>query len=688
MMVFGENILSRSPVDWTVTDGSMTQTTINLEAGGSATQVLALSDIPTVPEMFFISIIADTYTNPYSPNAYVVIKVQSVNYYYEYSVPLIDTGNGFCTVEVPTIATEYISLSFTIQSDYPVIISDWILSGPVAVDANLDEIREEIPRLLADYNTSTYTVGQREEAIALISARLLANTDVTGQLQITYVASEACTITLRCKDNDGTELFAPILYDVKVGRGSIGVPHAYLKRLRGMHTFVVTAQCSTGTLTFHTRSILYTIDAGYLAKRTIDVPTDLQDIALQQLPTDETPSYIYAVGVDIDGVIRVRYRPYSESAAIVWEPAYQYEPGLTAAIEFNGNWKRRLGDQFFTLECEAKPWVFWVTPDGTLKGQKGDEEDTLITLDTGVSLVRAVRGFKSDLYVAQDQGLVVAYLKSGVAYYRNYCFQENETTIWEEARVLTDLGTGLTNLHVHRLNDYRLGFVGSSPTGNKWLVTQRTYIAAAVPPETARFNINVPYTTIAAVPVSLLEYDTPIITTEVHDNFIDLYVNCQYTLVVRDVLSKAFVITSTNNAVIQSMDMLGTQLHIVLASNPGGGTIYMQPVMNAVVATLDNCGYITVPTAPWIFELAYRSYETENILYTIEITTDIQPRPLGYYTHNQPEENIEYIISMSTNIQQKALVYTLYNHNPAESISLTISIVTSVLPQFIGTEPI
>lgn len=681
-MVFGENILSRSPVDWTVTDGSMTQATINLEAGGSATQVLALSDISAVPEMFFISIIADTYTNTYSPNAYVVIKVQSVNYYYEYSVPLIDTGNGFCTVEVPTIATEYISLSFTIQSDYPVIISDWILSGPVAVDVNLDEIREEIPRLLADYNTSTYTVGQREEAIALISARLLANTDVTGQLQITYVASEACTITLRCKDNDGTELFAPILYDVKVGRGSIGVPHAYLKRLRGMHTFVVTAQCSTGTLTFHTRSILYTIDAGYLAKRTIDVPTDLQDIALQQLPTDETPSYIYAVGVDIDGVIRVRYRPYSESAAIVWEPAYQYEPGLTAAIEFNGSWKRRLGNQFFTLECEAKPWVFWVTPDGTLKGQKGDEEDTLITLDTGVSLVRAVRGFKSDLYVAQDQGLVVAYLKSGVAYYRNYCFQENETTIWEEARVLTDLGTGLTNLHVHRLNDYRLGFVGSSPTGNKWLVTQRTYIAAAVPPE--HFVLSaLQYNAIAVVPIESQDY-TITVETSFNEAHTILYATCNYPVYIRASAALAFDITSSVPISFSSIIAENNVVIFTLASAVASAVVDIVPRLDYVVAKLPG-GYRRMPETAWHFELTQNGYLTESFILSPEAAVSIEQKYLATlyghsFEHFMLNPDIEAVIV------QKALEYE-YGYT-AETFVLNASCTVSIVSLFVGIEPI
>lgn len=488
-MIYGENILSTTPADWTIVDGYMTQAIISLNAGGKASLALYASDVPAIPSQFLFGAIADTYTNSYVADIKVVLYVEtSTDDIYEYTVPVIDVKNGICLIEVPTIEVDFTKFTFTISTAVPITFSYWSLSPPSTDDVDLTDIEAKIQKILSDYNTSTYTVGQLEETIALISARLYGNTDVGGKLQLTFNASEACTITLRFKDNDGTELFAPLLFDVNVGKASLGVPHAYLHRLIGLHTFSVTAQCSVGTLTFNVRSILFTVDAGYLATRLMQVSTDIQDIALRQLVTEPTPGHIYAIGIDPDGIIRVRSRVYNENAAIVWTPIYQLEEGTAAAIEFNGTWGRRPGEEFFTLTCEEEPWLFWVDLDGVLHGQIGLNEDTHIELATGASSVSAVRGYNSNIVVEQDQGLIVAYIKDGSAYYRSYCRQLGGSAVWEDEVALTQLGSELTSIQTHRSADFRVGLVGSSPIQNKWIITNRTYVAGTVPADTIRIS--------------------------------------------------------------------------------------------------------------------------------------------------------------------------------------------------------
>lgn len=507
-MIYGENILSTTPADWTIVDGYMTQAIISLNAGGKASLALYASDVPAIPSQFLFGAIADTYTNSYVADIKVVLYVEtSTDDIYEYTVPVIDVKNGICLIEVPTIEVDFTKFTFTISTAVPITFSYWSLSPPSTDDVDLTDIEAKIQKILSDYNTSTYTVGQLEETIALISARLYGNTDVGGKLQLTFNASEACTITLRFKDNDGTELFAPLLFDVNVGKASLGVPHAYLHRLIGLHTFSVTAQCSVGTLTFNVRSILFTVDAGYLATRLMQVSTDIQDIALRQLVTEPTPGHIYAIGIDPDGIIRVRSRVYNENAAIVWTPIYQLEEGTAAAIEFNGTWGRRPGEEFFTLTCEEEPWLFWVDLDGVLHGQIGLNEDTHIELATGVSSVSAVRGYNSNIVVEQDQGLIVAYIKDGAAYYQTYCRQlGTSSVVWEDEIALPQLGIDLTHLQVHRLADYRIGLVASSPTQNRWLITPRLYIAGTVPADT----VIVRFTTTAQLAVQeILTYKYP-----------------------------------------------------------------------------------------------------------------------------------------------------------------------------------
>lgn len=479
-MIFGENILSRSPADWSIVNGSMTTANITLYAGGHATQVLTIEDILTIPEAFYVSVIASMYTDSYNPNAYIVIRAQTTdNTYYEYNIPLIDTGNGFCTVTLPVVeAASYVSLSFTIRTDFTIIVTDWVLSGPVVDEVDFDEIRQEIPKLLDDYNTAVFTVGQEEVSIGFITAELLQNTDMNGHVLITYNSPVSTVLTIRIKDNGITELYTPILYNISPGRNSIGIPHAYLKKFVGIHTFVVTAQVSTGTISITTRGMLYTIDGGYLAKRLIDIDANITDMTIMQLPTETEPSRIWAVGIE-DNMARVRQRAIKGGAGVVWEPVYEVGPAIFAAIEFNGIWAERTTDLGFTILTDDLPWVFWIAPDNTLYGQYGTEASTLVTLATNVTTVSAVRGYKSYQILQNDQGLVVVYIKNGVVYYRNYATQENGITLWEPEQEIEVAGTGNTSAYIARLNDYRLALSVVGSSGNKLFITPRTYVGQA-----------------------------------------------------------------------------------------------------------------------------------------------------------------------------------------------------------------
>lgn len=521
-MIYGKNILSIQPADWTLNNADMTSAVISLYANGKATTEIKPTQLASIPSTMLLSLIIDNYVDTYAPYAYAKLMIETYDsLYVEYTIPLVEIKNGICTVEINTTSTEYTSCFFTLISTENIQIHSWSLNAPVSELANLSEVEAKIPRMLADYNISNIIVNQREETIALISARLIENTDISSQLQITYIASEACTITIRCKDNNGTELFAPLLYDVMQGKGSLGISHAYLKRLLGLHTFIITAQCTSGSLLFNTRSILYTIDAGYLAQRHIDIDTDIQDISVRRLSTESSPSFIYAVGVDRDNIIRVRRRPYFEQGVVAWEHMYQYAEGTNAAIEFNGVWYRPIGQDYFTLLCEEHPWVFWIDLYGNLRAQYGPYSLDAFILATGVSQVKAVRGFKSEEFATQDQGLVVVYIKDGLAYYRNYCIQTFGNYAWEEERALPQLGTDITAVHIHRLNDYRIGIVSSSLNGNKWLITTRMYIAGAVLPKNIMSTVQDLNITVTA-----LSYSNSYISEHLSSGIQDVYIGC------------------------------------------------------------------------------------------------------------------------------------------------------------------
>lgn len=686
-MEYGSNILSKQPADWQVTNGSMTSASITLLESGKASTALVASDLKSIPESLLLYLLVEPFTDTYEPSAYAGLEVLTEDgNVTRYMVPIIDTGNGICSVEIPTTKTSYKTLTFYITSAYRLVVYDWSLSAPIVEDdsAALDEVKEEIPKLLADYNTATMTVNQREEVIALISARLLENTDVSGHLQVTFVASMACTVTLRLKDNDGTELFAPILYNVQRGRSSIGVPHAYLKRLLGMHTFTVTAQCSVGTLTFYTRSVMYTIDAGYLAKRTMDVGLDLRDIAICQLPGETSPSSIYAVGIDDDDVARVRFRAYSENAAIVWEPAFSLTTAKKAAIEFDGNFVRHTGDAYYTLECQEQPHVFWTDMDDDLYVQIGPDESTRLKLASNVSQIAAVRGFKSELYPDQDQGLIVAYIINGSVFYRNYCRQADGSYIWEYEREIPQLGSDNVNLQIHRLNDYRTGFVTSGPTGHKWVISSRTYVGAAFPAEYVQMNIETAVSmAVYKVGETIPDIDFMYVPSE---DYTVLTILGTLPLFTFDDFYRTFHIhdNSTTYISVRRMEAVNGYIRLYLNKAPMDGILYLTPYPNRLKAYYANRGYIPIFNS-LRFEFGEQNAYKDTVEMYPRLTGRFEQKPVLPLQYSVPAEVVPLSPKLSVSAAQKLIVTGETSF--VDSVSVQTSMTCAITQQYSKVEP-
>jgi hypothetical protein len=74
-----------------------------------------------------------------------------------------------------------------------------------------------------------------------------------------------------------------------------------------------------------------------------------------------------------------------------------------------------------------------------------------------------------------DQGIIVAYIKSGQIYYRNFCQQPpDQPALWEIERAI-DLPTPAQNVALFRTNDYRTGFLCESEGQIHWAITTRNW---------------------------------------------------------------------------------------------------------------------------------------------------------------------------------------------------------------------
>ncbi len=487
-MAYGSNILKKEAAYYSLVNATIINGILHIGAGGSATQTLSVSDLPAVTKNMLFTCISDNeYSNHYVPDIQVIVytKMNSdVTYSKAILYPVQVAPNKY-SCEFTMKEGSYDEMYVTLKAQKSVNLTLWELCAEAADESAIVEIegvKQSLAKLLYDYNTWPLQVGEYEQTISVITCRLLDNTDIQGHFIMTGMASESAILTLRFYDNEAEELFAPLEYDIRVGYNSVGVPHSYLDRLAGIHSFTVTAQVTTGMIDIDTRGILFTIDGGYLAAREITVGMDVCDLTIKQTSINSSPEEIWLIGID-EGEAFIRKRSYSDQNTNVgFDPVSSLGKAKDGAIEFDGNWVLRANSQKFTLETEDQPWYFWVDMDNKLIAQDGEDETTRVILDTGVTQVNACKGYSSMLYPEQDQGLVAAYIKSGKPYYIQYVY---DVTLgakrWLQPELL--INEHVLDLRVHRLNDYRLGFELTTPIRNLWLYTSRTYVAQAIPKE-------------------------------------------------------------------------------------------------------------------------------------------------------------------------------------------------------------
>lgn len=212
---------------------------------------------------------------------------------------------------------------------------------------------------------------------------------------------------------------------------------------------------------------------------------DVKDITLRQLMESNGPDQVWIIGIE-KGKVLVSKRQYSENQTSrpEWKGEYTPGKGIAAAIEFDGSWVLREQAERYTLETQDQPWYFWVDENHVLYGQFGNDEETRIALGTDVADVSACKGYSSNLFREQDQGLVIAFLKTnGKAFYRQYVLNTGTgQKQWLSETALEPLEEW-TDVRVHRLNDYRIGFELSNSSHNVWLISERTYVNQASPPQ-------------------------------------------------------------------------------------------------------------------------------------------------------------------------------------------------------------
>lgn len=181
------------------------------------------------------------------------------------------------------------------------------------------------------------------------------------------------------------------------------------------------------------------------------------DVAIRQIEGESSPSIAYALCLD-NGMATMYERKFPAYMDNPWMPIWALGEATDVAVEFNGTWKIDSKKQWYWLQTELAPYIFFVRG-GTLYVQKWQDEQTRIPLADGVSQISVCRGWQSSDDMLLDQGLIVGYLKSGSVFYRPLCLQESGELLWETERQVTELGSQNASICVFRTNDFRVGFI-------------------------------------------------------------------------------------------------------------------------------------------------------------------------------------------------------------------------------------
>lgn len=217
-----------------------------------------------------------------------------------------------------------------------------------------------------------------------------------------------------------------------------------------------------------------------------DIAPAFGDVAIRQMAGEANLSLAYAICLD-NGIAKVYQRKFPASMEYPWEYQWTLGSASDVAIEFNGVWKMNAEKEWYYLQTDEYPYIFYVK-NGTLYVQNWKNSASAIPIATGVNQISACKGWQSSVDRELDQGLIIGYIKGGSVYYRAFCCQENGSYVWEAEHEVTTLGTGNTTLSVIRTNDFRIGFLTQNNGRMLLALTHRNYAGMSVRPETAHIN--------------------------------------------------------------------------------------------------------------------------------------------------------------------------------------------------------
>lgn len=90
-----------------------------------------------------------------------------------------------------------------------------------------------------------------------------------------------------------------------------------------------------------------------------DIASGFGDVAVRQMAGEVDLSLAYAICLD-DGIANIYKRKFPAGLEYPWEHQWTLGPATDVAIEFNGMWKMNAEKEWYYLQTEEHPYIFYV----------------------------------------------------------------------------------------------------------------------------------------------------------------------------------------------------------------------------------------------------------------------------------------------------------------------------------------
>ena len=276
----------------------------------------------------------------------------------------------------------------------------------------------------------------------------------------------------------------------------------------------------------------YLTEGTLLQARTIRTGTSLGplDICIRRENVNADPTEIIMLYIE-NGTAKVATLPYVHTPDQNFVYRYTVGPATDVACDFDGRWHKitdRTGIYFDTaiiwaLQTFGEPYIARVNA-GVLTVQQGNAPLASITLaPDNVTKVSCLRGWKNTYLWNHDQGIIVAYIRSGAVCCRNYAQQPpDQPALWENERTIAEFDTSVhpaDNISIFRTNDYRVGILAEINGQMEWVLSERNWANMAI--EDHHLSVGITDYTISVLPIVPSSYYHPEhITTGITDYFI------------------------------------------------------------------------------------------------------------------------------------------------------------------------